>query len=274
MAKAFSILSWNVEHFGATDREHRRFVKDPAPIVRLMAQQNADLVAIYEVRSDVVFRPLIEEMPDHHFFITEGPQLQEILVGIRKTIPAFVTQKTEFKAGQSTLRPGLLVTPYVDGAYYPTLFLHLKSMPDPKGFGLRYDMTMRAFDFRKRLAKAAGGQPANYIFLGDINTMGMNYFGSDKDVSGDREVAELRRAAGRRNMKLLDKTHPDTYWSASYGTSNLDQAVAAAHLQFKSFGGSSIRVTGWPDEPTDAAKAAWVGRYSDHALLYLEVQKV
>ena len=102
-----------------------------------------------------MFRPLIEEMPEHHFFITEGPQLQEILVGVRKSVSAFATQKMTFKAGQSTLRPGMLLTPYVDGAYYPLLFLHVKSMTDPKGFGLRYDMTLRAFDFRKTLKKDA-----------------------------------------------------------------------------------------------------------------------
>lgn len=213
-------------------------------------------------------------MPEHHFFITEGPQLQEILVGICRTIPAFVTQKTEFKAGQSTLRPGILVTPYFDGEYYPILFLHLKSMKDPKGFGLRFDMTMRAFDFRKVLAKTAGGQPANYMILGDLNTMGMDYFGSDKDVAGERGVRELQRAAGRRNMQLLEKTYPNSYWSARYGENDLDQVVAAGHLRFKEFNGKSVRVSGWPGEPTDAAKAAWVEKYSDHALLYLEIQKI
>jgi hypothetical protein len=274
MAKAFSVLSWNVEHFGARDKEHRKFKKDPGPIVKLIAEQKPDVVAIYEVRSDIVFRPLIEEMPEHHFFITEGPQLQEILVGVRKSVPAFATQKTTFKSGQSTLRPGMLLTPYVDGAYYPLLFLHVKSMTDPKGFGLRYDMTIRAFDFRKTLKKAAGGQTANYIFLGDLNTMGMNYYKSDKDISGDREILELARAAKRRGMRLLDKSHDNTYWSPTYGDSDLDQVVAAEHLEFKQFQGNSVRVSGWPDEPTEQKKAEWVATYSDHALLYFVVQKV
>ena len=274
MAKAFSVLSWNVEHFGAKDKKRRRFKKDPVPIVKLIAEQGADVVAIYEVRSDIVFRPLIEKMPGHHFFITEGPQLQEILVGISKSLPVFVTQKTEFKAGQSTLRPGMLVTPYVDGEYYPLLFLHVKSMPDPKGFGLRYDMTIRAFNFRNALKKAAGGQTANYMFLGDLNTMGMNYYGSDKDITGKREVKELGAAAKRRDMKLLAKTYENTYWSEKYGESDLDQVVAAKHLEFRSFGGKAVRVSGWPDEPSIAKKKAWVKKYSDHALLYLEVQKV
>ena len=274
MAKAFSVLSWNVEHFGAKDKERRRFKKDPIPIVKLIAAQRADIVAIYEVRSDIVFRPLVEEMADYHFFITEGPQLQEILIGVRKSVPAFVTQRTEFKAGQSTLRPGMLVTPYVDGAYYPLLFLHVKSMKDPKGFGLRNDMTIRALKLGRVFKKAAGGQAANYIFLGDLNTMGMNYYGSDKDISGAREVKELKLSASRRNMRLLEKTNDNTYWSARYGESDLDQVVAAEHLGFRSFGGKPVRVSGWPDEPNDQRKKAWVEKYSDHALLYFEVQKI
>jgi len=272
MAKAFSVLSWNVEHFGATSEGG--FAKDPAPIVDLIAAQDADVVAIYEVRSDMVFRPLVEAMPDHHFFITEGEQIQEILVGVRGALPVFLTQKTQFKAGQSTLRPGMLVTPYVDGAYYPLLFLHLKSMPDPKGFGLRHDMTRRAFDFRKVLRGAAGGEDANYIFLGDLNTMGMDYYRSDKNISGEREVTELKRAAGRRRMSVLDKTYPNTYWSATYGESALDHVVAAAHLEFEPAGATPVTVSGWPDEPTEAKKAAWVAKYSDHALLSFTVKKV
>lgn len=274
MAKAFSVLSWNVEHFGAQDKNKTSFFRDPGPIVDLIAEQDADIVAIYEVRSDIVFRPLLEKMPDHQFFITEGPQLQEILVGVRQTIPAFLTQKTEFKSGQSALRPGMLVTPFINNQYYPLLFLHVKSMADPKGFGLRYDMTIRAFDFRKVLKKANNGVAANYIFMGDMNTMGMGYYGSDKDISGTREVTELRKAAGRRNMALLGKTHDNTYWSATLGESNLDQVVAAEHLTFKDFGGSPVRVTGWPDKETDAARAAWVEKFSDHAMLYFEVQQV
>lgn len=43
MAKAFSVLSRNVEHFGATDKEHRRFVKDPGPIVDLVRNRTPTL---------------------------------------------------------------------------------------------------------------------------------------------------------------------------------------------------------------------------------------
>ena len=275
MSKAFSVLSWNVEHFGARDKEKKKWQKDPGPIIDLIADQNADVIAIYEVRSDVVFRPLVGKMPDHHFFITEGPQLQEILVGVKRSIPAFMTQKTHFKSGQSTLRPGMLVTPVINGEYYPLLFLHVKSLQDPKGFGLRYDMTIRAFNFRKELKKkTSGAQTPNYIFVGDLNTMGMDYWGSKTDITGAQEINELRKAASRRKMTLLSKTQANTFWSNTYGQSDLDHVVAADHLQFEQFCGKSVRVSGWTDESTDADKGKWVKKYSDHALLYFEVQTV
>lgn len=275
MAKAFSIASWNIEHFGALDKDKKKIVKDPEPIIDLLKAKNADIVAIYEVRSDRVFRYLVEAMPDHRFFITEGPQMQEILVGTRKSLSVFMTQKTEFKAGQSALRPGMLVTPYVDGEYYPLLFLHVKSMRDPKGFGLRWEMTKRAFDFRKVLKKASPtGTAANYIFMGDMNTMGMDYTGRNFDIAGSDEIAELRRAAKARGMKLLDKTSTATYWHPRYGQSDLDHVVAAGHLKFKQFAGKDVQVSGWTDYSTDTEIEAWTESYSDHAILYVEVQKV
>ena len=274
MSKAFSILVWNVEHFGATDKKKKKPKKKIGPIIKKIADSKADIVAIIEVRSSLVAAELMKELPDHFFFITEGEQMQEILVGIRKSLPAFITQKNEFQAGQTTLRPGLLVTPMVDGEAYPLLFLHVKSMPDPRGFGIRNYMTKKAFDFRKVLKDAIGGKTPNYIFLGDLNTMGMNYFGSDKDISGGREIKELAAAAKRRNMRLLSKDHSATYWSDEYGESDLDHVVAMDHLKFKTFGGKEVRVSGWNNKNTDAERKDWVKKYSDHAMLYLEVQKV
>lgn len=274
MAKAFSIMLWNVEHFGATDGEHKRPRKPIEPIIEAIADKDADIIAIIEVRSSLVAGPLMDAMPDHFFFISEGEQMQEILVGVRKTLPAFITQKSEFKAAQVTLRPGVLVTPVVDGEPYPLLFLHLKSMRDPRGFGIRTYMTSKAFDFRKVLAKTVDGDRANYIFLGDLNTMGMDYLGSDKDISGQREIEELSKAANRRDMRLLSKTYPATYWSARYGESDLDHIVAMDHLEFADFGGAQVEVSGWNDAASEADKADWVETFSDHAMLYLEVQKV
>ncbi len=280
MAKAFSVASWNVEHFGALDRQNRKPIKPIQPIVDYLKAQNADVVALYEVRSSVIFEPLVEAMPDYHFHLTEGKQMQEILVGVRKRFSSFVTQKLEFKSKQPGLRPGVLLTLRIDGAYYPIIFLHLKSMTDPKGFGLRDDMLRLSLGFRKRLDKAAGGAgKANYIFVGDLNTMGMDYPYKDHDIAATAEIAELERRAKHhtKKMRILDKNEPFTWWGGStgkYGPSNLDHVVAADHLQFKKLGNTEVNVRGWPQEGTDAQKDAWSKKYSDHALMYFEVQKV
>ena len=274
MAKAFSVASWNVEHFGKNSKKSRPI----GPIIKYLADQKADIVAIYEVESRSVYRPMVEDMPGYQFHITEGPQMQEILIGIKNGISAYVTQRLTFKAGQATLRPGVLVSVRVAGKFYPLLFLHLKSSPDPKGFGLRDDMMRRALDFRKALDKAAGGSgKANYIFMGDLNTMGLDYPFKEHDIPAASEIKELNRRTKYRKMRILDKTTPHTWWNGSkskYPPSNLDHVVAADHLKFKSFSGAQVKVRGWPEKSTDAQKDAWIAKYSDHGLLFFEVQKV
>lgn len=280
MAKALSILSWNVEHFGKTKRNSSVPNKPVGPIIDLIANQKADVVAIYEVVGRHIFDTVTEKMPEYHFHITEGPQTQEILVGVKRGLSSFFTQKTEFKSGAQALRPGAFLTVTKNGHQYPLLFLHLKSMSDPKGFGLRDDMTGKAIKLKKRLDKQrhSNGLPgkANFIFLGDLNTMGMNLTYSAKDISGQEEIERLgkRLAAKSVKMKLLSKTHEGTYWpgtNSSYPISNLDHVVAADHLEFKSFSGKDIKVSGWVDESTDSKRDQWAKQFSDHALLYFEV---
>ena len=277
MAKAFSVASWNVEHFGAKDGRSNQPVRPVKPIVDFLAQQKADIVAIYEVRSPDVFWPLAKAMPDYQFHMTEGRQMQEILVGIKKNFSAFVTQKLDFKSGQSSLRPGLLVTVQASGEFYPLLFLHLKSLPDPKGFGLRDDMMRRALKFRGVLDKAAENGRSNYIFLGDLNTMGFDYPYKQLDISALSELKELDRRCAYRKMRRLTKTQEVTWWNGSdryKPGSNLDHVVAADHLHFKTLGGAEVSVRGWPELTTEAEQEPWIKEYSDHALLYFEVQRV
>ena len=273
MAKAFSVASWNVEHFGS-----KKNAPKIGPIIQYISDQEADVVAIYEVESSKVFRPIVTAMPDYQFHITEGPQTQEILLGIKRGLSAYVTQKLTFKSGQSTLRPGVLVTVRRNGEFYPLLFLHLKSSSDPKGFGLRNDMVKRALKFRKVLDEAVGGSSeANYIFVGDLNTMGMNYPYKEHDIEGPDEIKEVNRLASYRKMIVLDKNAQHTWWNgtgSTYPRSNLDHVVAAKHLRFRLFNGAKVDVRGWPKEATDAKKDAWIAKYSDHALLFFEVKKV
>jgi len=276
MAKAFSVASWNVEHFGMADGRSHAPARPIQPIIDYLARQRADVIAIYEVRSPVVYAPLVQAMPGYHFHVTEGPQMQEILIGVKKRFTAFVTQKLEFKSGQSTLRPGVLVTLQIGAQAYPLLFLHLKSLPDPKGFGLRDDMIRRAFKFRTVLDKAAPDGRANYIFLGDLNTMGFDYPYRAHDISAADEIKELDRRCVYRHMRRLTKSHDLTWFNGhpDYAPgSNLDHVIAADHLTFKTQHGAEVIVKGWPREPTNQKQQIWIKKYSDHALLYFEVQK-
>ncbi len=272
MAKAFSLASWNVEHF----KNQQARVQN---VVDFILGVDPDIVALYEVEGGDVFAEVSTRMPGYQFHITEGPQTQEILVGVRGGITAFFTQKIAFKAGNQALRPGALLTVTIAGQNYPILFLHTKSGPDPIGWGIRDDMLERALAFKKVLQKSAGpgAPPVNYFFLGDLNTMGMKYLIKDRNIPAATELDKLDKAAAKAGMRRLLKDEPNT-WSNGPGSSikdsDLDHVVAADHLKFKKFGASDVTVKGWPKEPTPAAKKDWIKKFSDHGLLHLEVQRV
>jgi len=266
----FRVGHWNIEHFGDDLSKVNR-------VIKYLTAQKSDIIAIYEVESSKVFRPIVKAIPNYQFHITEGPQIQEILIGIKHGISAYVTQKLEFKSGQSSLRPGVLVTVNIADQFYPLLFLHLKSLSNPKGFGLRDDMIERALKFRKTLDDVSGGAwKSNYIFVGDLNTMGLNYPYVD-DIDSKIEIRRLKNRASYRKMRILTKNQPYTWWNGSgseYAPGNFDHVFAAKHLRFKNFNGTEVDVRGWTEQPNDAKKDIWVKQYSDHALIYFEVQRV
>jgi len=274
MAKAFSVASWNVEHFKDDKSRVDR-------VIGFLKKQKPDVFALYEVEGSVVFQTLVNTMKDYTFHITEGPQVQEILVGVRQGITAFFTQKITFKSGASAMRPGALLTVTISSKHYPILFLHTASGNDPRGLGLRDDMLVRACDFRKSLdkaAKAAGQESANYIFLGDLNTMGMDYkFVKGKDLTTEDELTKLEKQAKKRKLRLLKKSAPATWSNGSKSSippSNLDHVMAADHLKFTSFNGNEVSVRGWANQISTKLQDQWIKDFSDHSLLYFEVHKV
>ena len=70
MPKAFSVISWNVEHFKNSPGR-------VSTVVDRLAQNDPDVFALYEVEGKEVFSELIRTMPGYQFHITEGPVLQE-----------------------------------------------------------------------------------------------------------------------------------------------------------------------------------------------------
>jgi hypothetical protein len=82
-------------------------------------------------------------------------------------------------------------------------------------------------------------------------------------------------------MKRLTKTL-DYTWRGEVNNktkeSNLDHVYASTDLKFKEFERNGVKaevdVRGWVDERTDKGKDKWAQLYSDHSLLYFELQKV
>lgn len=274
--KLFSVASWNVEHFKDDPGRVGR-------VVEFMVRQKPDVFGLYEVEGAAVFGELVKRMPGYTFQITEGLQTQEILIGVRKGLTAFITQRTEFRSGTTHMRPGQLVSVHVGGHNYCLLFLHLASGVEPRGMGLRDDMLGRALEFRRDLDKAAGGPgQARYLFLGDLNTMGLDYpFGRAIDPAielqkWDKEAARAKYAGMRR----LVKTH-DASWSNGSASripdSNLDHVFASSNLKFRGFRrpvdglSAEVALRGWPEAATLAGRDAWIRDYSDHALMYFEL---
>ena len=114
----FTVLSWNVENLNVPN-------KDIGRIVQHVRGCDPDVFALIEVVGAGVYQHIATRFPNYTFHLTYGRQSQEILVGVRNTIQAFFTQKTEFKAGNAYLRPGAMLTLTFGNTPYNLLFLHL-----------------------------------------------------------------------------------------------------------------------------------------------------
>jgi hypothetical protein len=283
MPRILSVASWNVEHFkNDTARIQRvaRFIsgKDGGPTTV------PDIFALYEVEGKAVYQEFMNEFPDHRFHLTEGKQTQEIFIGVHRRLQTFSTQRLEFKTGREYQRPGLLLTVRENGKDYSLLFLHIKSGDATEDFGLRDAALIHAFNLKKALDKASGGE-ANFIFIGDLNTMGIDDpvpYSTKMDLDAEDEVARIKDWATRRKMVLLSKaqtlvdgvSREVTWWNGSSGyvPTNLDHVVASDHLEIQSQGNGPVCVSvlGWP-KLTQDKWADWFSQYSDHAMLYFEV---
>lgn len=263
------VLSWNVEHFtghgsgAAEDRLER--------VIDLVRGEDPDIFAILEVKGVEVFDGFTEAFPDYTFSMTEGSQMQEIMIGVRPGLPAFFTQRNEFKRSNPYLRPAALMSIKLpDSTTLSLLISHLKSMPSPEGFGLRDAMFEKVRGLKKAIdAKSAStGNEAKFVLLGDLNTMGLNMTFSDADLTGAQEIERLDKVLAVRDLKRKQKTHPNTFFNGTGGTyppADLDHVYATENLIFEDAGGGAqVRVGGWVDA---ADPDAWIEDFSDHAFL-------
>ena len=132
------------------------------------------------------------------------------------------------------------------------------------------------FKFKRVLDEQAGGAgKANYIFLGDFNTMGMKY-PYNQTVEVKRELKKLDRDAEKAGMRRLAKTSEATWWNgpgSRFPKADLDHVVAAEHLRFTPFADARVEVRGWPALATEQEQADWSRDFSVHGLLFCEVRK-
>ena len=281
------ILTWNVEHFyggGGENESTRQKRKNRLKrIVDVLKEEDPDVFGILEVSSGFVYQAMVAAFPQHTFNVTTGEQSQQILIGVRNGLGAFFTQKDEFKRKNIYLRPGALLTVHKDGVHIPILFVHLKSMTAPEGFGLRDAMYERIYSLKSALDDAAQSiandpnKRANFIVLGDYNTMGMKYFRNNGSISLEREIEVLNARMAYRDMRPATKSQAETYWpgsGSSISPSPLDHVFVADHVQLKQIGGVEVQVKGWALKPTDSEKDDWAEKYSDHAPLIFTVQAV
>ena len=269
MTKLFSVLSWNVKHFKLQK-------KDVEVILNQIKKFDPDVMAIYEVTGKDVYSYMMKYFPEHSFFITEGPQSQEILVGTRNTLHAFTTQRTEFKRSNTYLRPGTLTSFQISGVEYTMLFLHTKSMTAPVGFGIRDDQFKNAFNLKKKLDSKAGGRDkSNFIIVGDLNTMGMVY-PFKKSIQFDVELQKMAKNADSRGMRFLKKDYDFTWTNGNTMLGNLDHVIASNQIKFNKFSSDfEVIVSGWKELLSKENKKQFryfVTKVSDHNSLYFEIQ--
>lgn len=267
----FSVLSWNIKHFRGGDA---RLKKVSAHI----SAQKPDVFGLLEVEKADLLTLMHQELPDYDFALTDGPEVQEILVGWRrgKFTQMVFSQKREFDVGNPLLRPGALLSARVKDVWYNMLFLHTDSGTDASAFGNRAEMFGKAWKLKAALDRKDADKAGRLIVTGDLNTMGMMYprpLKKFQRVDAPTEIAALGESAVVAGMRLLAKDEPFT-WMGGAGKSNLDHMMVSQAVQVRNFGTAAapleVRVRGWP-QLAGAALKQYLAEISDHASLYVEV---
>lgn len=271
--KRFSVVSWNVEHF-------REKAGRTARIAQILKPLKPDIFAIYETEDVAIMQLMQVHFPGYDYFITDGPELQEILVGCKRGVfdKKVFTQKREFKVNNPALRPGALLSVQQKGKWYNLLFLHTDSGTDASAFGNRFEMLTKIQKMSEAIVK--GMPDSGVIITGDLNTMGMNFPTPTKSnlrVKAVDEITGMGKLLGKASISLVQKEHDATWISndLSYN-SNLDHVWKNQNVALKKLGMRAdgleyfVRVTGW-HKLKGRALNDYVATVSDHCLLYFEV---
>jgi hypothetical protein len=271
--KKFSVISWNVEHFREKNGRTTR-------IAAFMKPFKPDIFAIYETEEVSIMQLMQTHFPDYDYFITDGPELQEILVGCRRGVfdQKVFTQKREFKVNNPALRPGALLSVQQKGKWHNLLFLHTDSGTDASAFGNRFEMLTKIQRMSEAITKAL--PDSGIIITGDLNTMGMSFptdTKSNQRVKDTDEISGMGKLLNKNTIALAPKEFDATWISNGLTlTSNLDHVWHNGNAPLKKLGKRSdgndyfVRVYGW-QQLNGQERREYVDQVSDHCLLYFEV---
>lgn len=285
---AFTVLSWNVEHFdGLPDARANH-------VAAFIQQHNPDVIAIYELEdSHGGFLFAHAHFPGFLTFITEGQNNQEILVlaNPAQFDHVTVTQQHRFRIGNPYLRPGALATLTQQGVHTSVLFLHSASGTLADAFGDRLEIAGHIFNLNRRLQEieADTGLAARLIVTGDFNTMGLQFprrLVSHRVQTFQEEFAGLAHLAGRahrpnfQGMAFAAKEHDLTFSNPNdRDQSDLDHVLASAGVQLANRGNRpadgqpfEVSVQGWIQQPSGPARNDFINTRSDHCALIFTVQ--
>ena len=261
---SFRVLFWNIEDF-LGDEDRTRLVVDH------IRQTDPDVLGLCEIRDKDGLRTIIRDhFPDFNFAVTDGQQEVELAVGWRREAfdQAIFTQKREFKARNPDLRPGALISLRHQGELHNVLFLHADSGRKMNDYGNRQDMFSRIWSLKKALNRVED-RDANLVVMGDMNTMGHDADGDLDAKHGTVEVKELDRAANKRGMNVLSKSHKNTFLQVHDGEmkfeADLDHVIVSQKLKLGDAGGGArVLVRGWVDRDQPEDRIAFVESISDH----------
>lgn len=263
-----SVLAWNIKKFG-----NNRSEADLKEIVCYIQEYNPDIITLFELVGNQGYRFVEENFPDHIFYMTYGQQSQEMMIGVRRNLKAFFTQKDEFQSGDIHLRPGALVTVTQGNIPYNFLFLHLKSSNVPKGLGLRDDVFKQVCKLKKKL-DVLSKEESRFIVCGDLNILGMQY-PFEHSIDPAIELKKIEKDLSRVKITRIEKDNAVTWTSSSdrFPDADLDHVFSTSSVKVSAKGRKSVVVDGWNRfERQSEQFRHFVRHISDHCLLYFEVE--
>lgn len=280
------VMFWNVENFGrnleGNEPDPEEFSKRVKQVAGHILDINPDLFGLSEIKDKVALRNLLmDKLTDYDFAVTDGAQGIELLASWKRNVfqQVLFTQRREFKAGRSKLRPGSLVSAKIDDNFFNFLFLHTDSGTKSTDYNNRQEMFEKIWSMKDVFDAITEGGEAKFIVMGDLNTMGRQKFGSMPKISGTTEIADLADDAKANGMKLLTKTHNATWRkgpSRPNFQSNLDHAIATPNINFlelsnaTSTNPASVSVDGWNHLDGDQ-RDDFTMNVSDHCSLFCEI---